>query len=114
QRGDAGLIREGLRDLLVEPRRAPLVPGFAAVQAAAMDAGALGASLSGAGPSVFAWFASKAGAEAAAPAMRAAFGAGGCASQAWASPGAGPRAEVAEAGGRRGGRPHTRGSARVG
>src|SRR3546814_5774228 len=28
QRADAGLIREGLRDLLVEPRRAPLVPGF--------------------------------------------------------------------------------------
>src|SRR3546814_20082828 len=28
QLGDAGLIREGLRDLLVEPRRAPLVPGF--------------------------------------------------------------------------------------
>lgn len=98
QRGDAGLIREGLRDLLVEPRRAPLVPGFAAVQAAAMDAGALGASLSGAGPSVFAWFASKAGAEAAAPAMRAAFADAGFTSQAWVSPVAGPRAEVAEAG----------------
>src|SRR3546814_185138 len=98
QRADAGLIREGLRDLLVEPRRAPLVPGFAAVKAAALDHGALGASLSGAGPSVFAWFASKAGAEAAAPAMRAAFAAAGFASPAWISPVAGPRAEIMETG----------------
>src|SRR3546814_7550379 len=81
QRAAGGLIREGLRDLRVEPRREPLVPGFAAVKAAALDHGALGASLSGAGPSVFAWFASKAGAEAAAPAMRAAFAAAGFASR---------------------------------
>lgn len=96
QRGDAGLIREGLRDLLVEPRRAPLIPGFAAVKAAALDHGALGASISGAGPSVFAWFESKAQAEAAAPAMRAGFAAAGFDSRAYVSPVAGPRAEVLE------------------
>jgi homoserine kinase len=54
-RGDLETIRAGLRDVLVEPLRAPLVPGFAEVKAAALAAGALGASFSGAGPSVFAW-----------------------------------------------------------
>src|SRR3546814_18242285 len=59
QRGDTALIWEGLHDVLVEPRRAPLIPGFTQVKAAALDHGALGASISGGGPSVFAWFASK-------------------------------------------------------
>jgi homoserine kinase len=54
-RGDFELIRAGLADVLVEPRRAPLIRGFADVKAAALNAGALGASISGAGPSVFAW-----------------------------------------------------------
>ncbi len=97
QRGDAATIREGLHDLLVEPRRAPLIPGFAQVKAAALDHGALGASISGGGPSVFAWFESKAEAEAAAPAMRAAFAAAGFDSRAYVSPVAGPRAEVMDA-----------------
>lgn len=86
QRGDRALIAEGLRDVLVEPRRAPLIPGFAAVKAAALDHGALGASISGGGPSVFAWFASRAEAEAAAPAMRAGFADAGFGAQAWVSP----------------------------
>jgi len=50
-RGEIELLREGLHDVLVEPRRAALVPGFASVRAALRDAGALGGSLSGAGPS---------------------------------------------------------------
>src|SRR3546814_4622415 len=50
QRGDTALIREGLHDVLVEPRRAPLIPGFTQVKAAALDHGALGASISGGGP----------------------------------------------------------------
>jgi homoserine kinase len=94
QRGDARMIREGLHDVLVEPRRAPLIPGFAAVKQAALDHDALGASISGAGPSVFAWFASKAKAEAAAPAMRAAFVDAGYDARAYVSPVAAPRAEV--------------------
>lgn len=94
QRGDAALIRAGLRDVLVEPRRAPLVPGFAQVQAAALDHAALGASLSGAGPSVFAWFASREAAEPGAQAMQAAFAGSGFDSRAWVSPVAGPRAEL--------------------
>jgi homoserine kinase len=96
QRGDAQLIREGLQDVLAEPRRAPLVPGFAQAKAAALDCGALGSSLSGAGPSVFAWFASKAEAEAAVPAMHAAFADAGFDSRAWVSPVAGPRAALIE------------------
>jgi homoserine kinase len=72
-KGDFELIAAGLEDVLVEPRRAPLIPGFAAVKAAALAAGALGASNSGAGPSVFAWCREAAGAAHAADAMRAAF-----------------------------------------
>ena len=52
---DLALIRACLKDVLIEPQRAGLIPGFAEVQAAALAAGALGCSISGAGPSVFAW-----------------------------------------------------------
>ena len=98
QRGDAELIGEGLHDLLVEPRRAGLIPGFEQVKAAALDLGALGAGISGAGPSVFAWFSSLAQAQAAAPAMRAGFAAAGVDSRAYVSPVAGPRAAVIDDG----------------
>ncbi|HEX5052101.1 MAG TPA: homoserine kinase [Planctomycetota bacterium] len=77
---DADLLRRGLRDVLVEPRRAPLIPGFAGVQAAALAHGALGASIAGGGPSVFGWFDSAAAAERATEAMSAAFAAAGLAS----------------------------------
>ena len=92
--GDAGLVRAGLADVLVEPRRAALIPGFSAVKQAALDADAMGASISGAGPSVFAWFETRAAASAAVPPMRAAFAAIGVESQAWVSPVDGPRAEL--------------------
>lgn len=52
---DLGLIRASLEDVLIEPQRAGLIPGFAEVKAAALSGGALGCSISGAGPSVFAW-----------------------------------------------------------
>lgn len=94
ERADAALIRHGLHDVLVEPRRAPLVPGFAQVKAAALDHGALGASLSGAGPAVFAWFDSRAAAEAALPAMRAGFTDLGIAASAWVSPVDAPAARL--------------------
>ncbi len=97
QRGDAELLREGLHDLLVEPRRAPLIPGFVEAKAAALAHGALGASISGAGPSTFAWFASKADAQAAAPSMQEAFAQAGYGSRAYVTPVAGPRAEVFDA-----------------
>ena len=52
--GDRELLGGTLQDLLAEPHRAALVPGFTAAKAAALAAGALGCSLSGAGPSLFA------------------------------------------------------------
>lgn len=72
-RDDLGLIGRALRDLIVEPHRASLVPGFAEVQSAAMDAGALGCSLSGAGPTIFAWSDGQSAAESIQDAMVTAF-----------------------------------------
>ena len=53
-RGDFALIGRALEDTIAEPRRAALVPGLADIKRAAIDAGALGCSLSGSGPSLFA------------------------------------------------------------
>lgn len=93
-RGDRALIAEGLRDVLVEPRRAALIPGFDRVKQAALDHGALGASISGAGPTVFGWFDTRDAAIRAGAAMAAAFGDAGLDSRAYVSPVNGPRAEV--------------------
>ena len=95
-RGDRALIAQGLRDVLVEPRRAALIPGFAQVQAAAMEHDALGASISGAGPTVFGWFDTQAQAAVAATAMQDAFAQAGLASDAHISPINGPRAGLVE------------------
>jgi len=84
--GDATLVRAGLRDALVEPRRAPLIVGFDAAKQAALQAGAMGASISGAGPSVFAWYETAEAAQAAAPKVQAAFTAAGFDSQSWVTP----------------------------
>ncbi len=51
---DFGMIGRSLQDLLVEPQRAHLIPHFYAMKEQAMNAGALGFSISGAGPSMFA------------------------------------------------------------
>jgi homoserine kinase len=93
-RGDAELVRAGLNDVLVEPRRSTLIAGFPAVKQAALDHGALGASISGAGPSVFGWFEHRYQAEPAAAAMREAFSRAGFDSQSYVSPIAGPAARV--------------------
>jgi len=53
-RCDWEVIGRAVEDRVAEPLRSGAVPGFAAVKKAALDAGALGASLSGSGPSVFA------------------------------------------------------------
>ena len=52
--GDMRLIARSLRDAVIEPQRARLIPGFYDLQKAAFDAGALGCSLSGSGPAIFA------------------------------------------------------------
>jgi len=71
--GDLGLVARALEDHVAEPRRAHLVPGFATVKRAALDAGALGCSLSGSGPSMFALCATRQAAEASGTAMQSAF-----------------------------------------
>ncbi|DBA91508.1 TPA: hypothetical protein ACH3X1_003132 [Trebouxia sp. C0004] len=49
--GDAALVGQSLdSDVIIEPVRGPLIPGFAAVKAAAKAAGAFGCTISGAGP----------------------------------------------------------------
>src|SRR4029077_11923765 len=52
---DLELLRESFEDVVIEPQRAALIPGFGAVRQAAISAGALGCSIAGAGPTVFAW-----------------------------------------------------------
>lgn len=50
---DLGLIGRALQDVVIEPQRAQLIPHFYEVKEAALKAGALGCSISGAGPSIF-------------------------------------------------------------
>jgi homoserine kinase len=52
---DYDLIGRSMTDYLIEPNRAILIPYFNEVKQAALEAGALGASISGAGPSIFAF-----------------------------------------------------------
>jgi hypothetical protein len=49
------MIRDSFNDVIIEPQRQKLIPGFKDVQRGAMSAGALGCSISGAGPTIFAW-----------------------------------------------------------
>lgn len=53
-KGDYGLISRSLHDVIVEPIRSVLIPGFDDVKKAAIDSGALGSGISGSGPSIFA------------------------------------------------------------
>lgn len=80
---DLGLVGRSLRDLIVEPQRAQLVPGFDDVQAAALEKEALGCSLSGAGPTMFAWSVGASDADAIRNAMVNAFARRGVETEAW-------------------------------
>lgn len=71
--GDFDLIGRSLKDLIIEPQRAKLIPFFYEVQEAAMKAGALGCSISGSGPSIFALSANSLIAEEAGLAMQKIF-----------------------------------------
>ncbi len=72
-RGDLDLIHRSLKDVIIEPQRAQLITGFYEVQNAAMEAGALGCSISGAGPSIFALSKNSVVAEKVGKAMEAVF-----------------------------------------
>lgn len=52
--GDFDLIKRSLQDVIIEPQRAQLIPGFYDVQEAALQENVLGCSISGAGPAIFA------------------------------------------------------------
>ena len=81
---DLALIRESLLDVVIEPQRQVLIPGFVDVKQAALAAGALGCSISGAGPTVFAW-AEHGDAESVRAGMVAAFGKHGLETDSWVS-----------------------------
>ncbi|MEI6638194.1 MAG: homoserine kinase [Chlorobium sp.] len=70
---DYDLIGRSLVDVIAEPRRAPLIPGFFEVKQAAINSGALGCSIAGSGPSVFAFSASEQTALKVGAAMKEAF-----------------------------------------
>ncbi len=52
--GDVSLIGRSLEDVVAEPIRATLIPGFYEIKSAALKEGSLGCSISGSGPSLFA------------------------------------------------------------
>jgi homoserine kinase len=81
---DVELIRASLEDVLIEPQRRGLIRGFDEVKRAARDAGALGCSISGSGPSVFAWTLGT-DAKRVRDEMVTAFAAAGVEAQAWMS-----------------------------
>lgn len=77
--GDVALLGRALVDHIAEPARAPRVPGFAEALQAAREAGAVGGSFSGSGPTTFAVCATEAIAAQAAAAMQAVYRATGVA-----------------------------------
>lgn len=79
---DLDMIRASFEDVVIEPQRQALIPGFQNVRRAAMHAGALGCSISGSGPAMFAWAREEAAAAVLAS-MRAAFAAQGLAVDEW-------------------------------
>ncbi len=82
---DLDMIRASLEDVVIEPQRQALIPGFADVRQGAMQAGALGCSISGAGPSMFAWATAQA-APAVLSAMQREFARQDLKSDAWCTP----------------------------
>ena len=83
---DLGLMARAMCDSVVEPRRAELIPGCREVINAALDAGALGSSISGAGPTIFAICRSTRSAKEVSIAMQSAFEAAGLESRGQISP----------------------------
>lgn len=79
-RSDLPLLGRSIDDRIIEPLRATLIPGFAAVKAAALKAGALGCSIAGSGPSIFALSDDYAAAQKIGEAMQDSFRAAGLAS----------------------------------
>ncbi len=79
---DDALLARAMGDRIHEPYRLPRIPGAAEARLAALDAGAIAVSLSGAGPGLLAF--AREGHAAIGAAMVAAFGAAGLPARAWA------------------------------
>jgi homoserine kinase len=75
--GDLALLGEAITDDIVEPARAPLIPGYLDAKAACCEAGALACSISGAGPTTFALASDRGRAEALVGLLDEAFAAAG-------------------------------------
>jgi homoserine kinase len=75
--GDLSILRRAVDDRIAEPARAALLPGFREAKSAALEAGALGCSISGSGPSAFAFAEDDATAARIAQAMASAYRATG-------------------------------------
>ncbi len=71
--GNIHLLARSIEDVIVEPVRARLIPGFKSVKSAAMEARALACSISGSGPSMFALVTNQADAKRVGRAMQKAF-----------------------------------------
>jgi len=82
---DLDMIRASFEDVVIEKQRSQLIPGFDSVRKGAITAGALGCTISGAGPTMFAW-ALEADAEKVRAAMVAAFGAANMKVDHWVVP----------------------------
>jgi homoserine kinase len=93
ERNDHELIARSLRDVIIEPQRAASVPCFSYVKDAALRAGAMGCSLSGSGPGIFALCDAELAGDIVA-AMENACRSGGLACESWVSPMNSPGAEV--------------------
>jgi len=78
--GDLELFGRAIEDRIAEPVRAPLLKGFHEAKRAALEAGALGCSISGSGPTAFALVREGAAGERVAEAMRTAYALAGVAS----------------------------------
>jgi homoserine kinase len=70
---DYGLISRSLKDVVAEPTRSMLIPGFDSIKEAALKAGALGSGISGSGPTIFALSTDEATAQRVGQAMQAQF-----------------------------------------
>jgi homoserine kinase len=84
-KSDFGLIGRSMQDVVAEPARAGLIPGFYNVKESALGAGAIGAGISGSGPSIFALSDSLDKANKIAEAMAAAFNKIGIGSETYVS-----------------------------
>ena len=80
------LLQQSMRDVIIEPQRAKFVPEFYKIKDAATEAGALGVSFSGSGPSMFAFTRTREEAQKVSGAMRLPLQKANINSDCWISP----------------------------